>query len=139
MGRKKKYFTEEEKKEANRLKQARWRERHQGKNLEKVVQWMNDNPILSRAIALTNAYKQKDKMYNRGECTLTAQWIIENIFTKPCHYCGVEGWDIIGCDRIDNDKPHTLDNVVPCCEECNIKRGRKTYDEFLQEMLEKKL
>jgi hypothetical protein len=70
-----------------------------------------------------------------GKCTLTPEWIVENIFSKPCHYCGKEGWELIGCDRIDNSKPHTPDNVVPCCWECNKKRGRRDYEEFMLETM----
>lgn len=58
------------------------------------------------------------------------EWIIENIFSKPCAHCGKEGWDIIGCNRLDNSKPHTKDNVEPCCKDCNDKMAaiwKKTY------------
>ena len=87
-----------------------------------------------RASSLVSGYRRADKNANRGECTLTAQWIIDNIFTQPCHYnCGETDWRKMGCDRINNDLPHTMDNVVPCCEECNKKRGTKTYEEFKHE------
>lgn len=160
MGRKKIYQTEEERKEAKREAVKRWREKNPEKEKERRKRWYQENADyqkermkryyqenadyrkeykkqyrktpMGRAANLVNSYKLNDKKYNRGECTLTAQWIIDNIFTKPCHYCcGKEGWEVIGCDRIDNSKPHTEDNVVPCCDECNTKRGRKTYEEFL--------
>lgn len=87
---------------------------------------------MGRALNLLRAYNQADKKYNRGKGNLTAKWIVENIFSQPCHYnCGESDWKKMGCDRIDNSKPHTMDNVVPCCAECNIKRGNKTYEEFL--------
>jgi hypothetical protein len=39
---------------------------------------------------------------------------------------------LIGCDRLDNDKGHTKDNVVPCCVSCNTVRGNNfTYEEML--------
>ena len=72
-----------------------------------------------RANHLLNSYRQSDKKANRGKCNLTTAWILENIFTKPCVHCGKEGWDVIGCNRLDNSKPHTMDNVEPCCKECN--------------------
>ena len=61
--------------------------------------------------------------------------MVEDIFTKPCHYCGEEGWEIMGCDRIDNSKPHTPNNVVPCCDKCNRKRGRRDYEEFVLDIM----
>ena len=85
-----------------------------------------------RANQLFNNYRRNDKDANRGECTLTADWIIEHIFSQPCHYCGETDWKELGCDRIDNSLPHTPDNVVPCCAECNIKKMHKPYDEFMK-------
>lgn len=83
-----------------------------------------------RAIGLLCNYNAKDKKYNRGECTLTTEWIIDNIFSSKCVYCGEDDWRELGCDRIDNDKPHTPDNVVPCCYSCNCKKGTMSYEEF---------
>ena len=103
---KKKYFTEDEKIEARR------------KANRKYINKINSTPI-GRAIYLLNSYNKNDEKYNRGEGDLTPEWILENIFTKPCVHCGKEGWQIIGCNRIDNDKPHTMDNVEPCCARCN--------------------
>lgn len=87
---------------------------------------------MGRASYLAGSYRQSDKLCNRGECTLTAQWIVDNIFTSKCHWCDETDWNELGCDRIDNDKPHTPDNVIPCCDKCNKKRGTKTYEEFLE-------
>ncbi len=74
---------------------------------------------IGRANRLIICYKFVDKKYNRGECTLTAKWITENIFTKHCAHCGETDWHKIGCNRIDNNLPHTPDNVEPCCMKCN--------------------
>ncbi len=41
-----------------------------------------------------------------------------------CFYCG----DITsnrGLDRIDNNKGHTLENTLVCCELCNMTRGNR--------------
>lgn len=76
---------------------------------------------MGRAANLLGGYRRKDKKYNRGEGDLTAEWIVENIFTKPCAHCGETDWTKIGCNRLDNTKPHTKDNVEPCCKECNDK------------------
>lgn len=79
-----------------------------------------------RANHLLNSYKQSDKKADRGECDLTTQWIVDNIFTQPCAHCGKTGWDVIGCNRLDNTKPHTIDNVEPCCFDCNRKQKKIT-------------
>lgn len=74
-----------------------------------------------RAVYLLASYNNNDKKYNRGKGDLTADWIVDNILFKPCVHCGKEGWNIIGCNRLDNNKPHTKDNVEPCCFKCNRK------------------
>lgn len=79
------------------------------------------NTPMGRAVRLANNYINADKIANRGKGDLTAKWIVENIFTQPCTHCGKTGWNVIGCNRIDNSKPHTMDNVEPCCKECNRK------------------
>ena len=89
--------------------------------LTKWERWEINHPLEARASKLIKNYRKEDKKRNRGECTLTIKWVIDNIFSKPCAHCGKEGWDKIGCNRIDNSKPHTPDNVEPCCYECNIK------------------
>ena len=107
-------------------------------NKEKIIDYQNeyqkeyDKTPIARANSLLSAYKQRDKKTNRGVCTLTAKWIVENIFSSKCRYCGKDDWIKLGCDRIDNALPHTPDNVVPCCEECNIERGSTPYEEFLK-------
>ena len=82
--------------------------------------WIKEHPIEARAINLINKYNNMDKAANRPKGDLTTKWVVENIFTKPCAHCGKEGWQIIGCNRLDNSKPHTIDNVEPCCKECNL-------------------
>jgi hypothetical protein len=56
------------------------------------------------------------------------------LWGKPCHYCGCE-IELTGLDRKDNDRGYTPDNVVPCCINCNSKKGTKPYEVFLEECL----
>ena len=74
---------------------------------------------IGRATMLLSSYNQADKNMGRGQGDLTPEWIVENIFTKPCVHCGETDWRKIGCNRLDNSKPHTTDNVEPCCGKCN--------------------
>ena len=139
MGRPKKYQTEEERKAANREAQKRWREKHkeeyaeyqkqyQQEHKEELAEYMKQyyKTPMGRAFGLLQGYRSSDKIAGRGECTLTAQWIMDNIFTKKCAHCEKTGWDVIGCNRLDNSLPHTPDNVEPCCGECNFKQPKKT-------------
>lgn len=134
---------EEKHKEVYKIIRKKWKDEHKDrvKELRKIfedknpnynIQWYNNNKEsqikwrqdyrttpLGRAIMLLSAYKQSDRKKGRGETDLTPSWIVENIFTKSCVHCGETDWTKIGCNRLDNSKPHTIDNVEPCCEECN--------------------
>lgn len=78
---------------------------------------------------MLSSYRCKDK--KRGlETTLTNDELRSIIENGKCIYCG-DTYNI-GLDRIDNSKGHTLDNVVPCCYECNVARGNNfTHEEML--------
>ncbi len=58
-----------------------------------------------------------------------------NLAQQPSRSCSEEqvknGFFIYnGLDRIDSSKPHTKDNVVTCCWECNNAKGKRTCEEF---------
>jgi hypothetical protein len=76
-----------------------------------------------RAYDLAKRYRALDaeKGFDTSN-NITAQWIIDNIFTQKCIYCGDADWKHLGADRIDNSKPHTPDNVVCACGICNGQR-----------------
>lgn len=87
-----------------------------------------------RANALLCAYRQMDKEANMGESTLTIDWIVENIFSgQSCIYCGESDWTKLGCDRVDNNLPHTPENCVCACSNCNRTRKDKPFEEFVKE------
>lgn len=53
-----------------------------------------------------------------------------NEITKNnCYYCGRKDW--LGFDRINNNDGHSKNNVLVCCELCNLTRGnRYSIEEF---------
>lgn len=77
-----------------------------------------------RATHLLCGYRKQDKKNGFGNIIdFDGKWIVDNILSKPCVHCGESDWTKIGCNRIDNSKPHTKDNVEPCCRHCNISLG----------------
>ena len=125
MKRPRRYNTEEERQEGRRKSRDKW---------------CASNPKGARANKLVQRYNDMDEKHGFGKGDLTAKWIVENIFTKPCAHCGKTGWDIIGCNRLDNSKPHTKDNVEPCCEECNnIMWGKEVAKKVYQYALDDRL
>lgn len=92
--------------------------------------------ILGLAKRRKNHYLADDK--NKGfdtANTIDENWIVENILTNnKCIYCGDNEPSHLGCDRIDNDKGHTPDNVVCSCPICNWERYLEnlSVEEFIE-------
>lgn len=55
--------------------------------------------------------------------TITAEWFLEHIAYRQCVHCGKQGIGLIGCNRLDNTKGHTIDNVESCCKSCNSREN----------------
>lgn len=82
--------------------------------------------LKGRANALKYGYRNQDRKYNVGECTLTTDDIV-SMFLKGCHWCGEKDFMKLGVDRLDNSKPHTPENCVCSCWACNDKRAKKEH------------
>ena len=85
--------------------------------------------VRAKASTMISAYKNKDKKMGVSICDMDIEWMVLNILTKPCIYCG--DTYRIGADRIENTEGHTKKNVVPCCYECNCARNANfTFEEM---------
>lgn len=87
----------------------------------KTPQNHTETNIRSKASKMISSYKHNDSKNNLEICDIDIDWMIENILLKTCYYCGDSLR--IGCDRIDNNRGHIKNNVVPCCIECNSVRN----------------
>jgi hypothetical protein len=67
---------------------------------------------------------------------------VKYITKQDCHYCGKppsnlhrnrwsSSYVYNGIDRIDNSKGYYIDNVVPCCIECNYSKNDRGYFQFI--------
>lgn len=121
--------------QANKEKIAEYNKQYYTENKEKILEQnkQHSKTPMGRAHYLVNGHNREDKKYNRGECSLTSLWVCNYIFSQKCIYCGEDDWTKLGCDRKDNSLPHTPSNVVPCCGDCNTKRGSKPFEEFVAE------
>ena len=61
------------------------------------------------------------------ETELTAEEL-EKIHMSDCDYCGL--FPALGVDRKDSDGQYTLENVVPCCSECNYAKKDLLPEDF---------
>lgn len=126
------YYIENKNAKINKVQE--WLENHREERREYQKNYMRDRRQTKkgRAASLLSTYNSRDKEKNLpADQNIDAKWIIENIFTSKCIYCGDDDWKHLGADRIDNSKPHTPDNVVCACGICNIERSDKyTVEEF---------
>lgn len=98
------------------------------KRKEEYSKWSKEyrKTMMGRACHLVSGYILQDKRRGFDRAVdFDAQWLIDNILTKPCAYCGETDWHKLGCNRLDHTKPHSKDNVEPCCYECNTVKLRK--------------
>ena len=111
------------------------------KNIHREYMAVRRSTPRGRAESLIQAYNLRDK--KRGfdiTRNINTKWMEENIFSgQKCIYCGESDWRKLGCDRIDNTKGHTPDNVVCSCRKCNENRGdRYSVEEFVEKMKKEK-
>lgn len=85
--------------------------------------------IRNKASKMIASYNNTDKKKGFPRGDLNIDWFIENVFNKKCSFCN--DTNRLGVDRIDNNKCHSKENVVPCCYECNIARANNfTHEEM---------
>lgn len=57
------------------------------------------------------------------------------LIVQPCFYCNYSKEnEVNGIDRIDNNKGYITDNVVTCCETCNVAKGSQHPQEFIDKL-----
>jgi 5-methylcytosine-specific restriction endonuclease McrA len=104
-------------------------------------------PVIASARRIWQGYCQRDK-----EMKIQFDDFYK-ITQMNCLYCGIKpsklynffnaksakgsikakeegGFYFNGLDRIDSNKSHTLDNVVPCCNQCNKAKSDRSLSEF---------
>ena len=115
----------QENKEAIADYQAQYRQAHKEEKKASNAEYCDPqkNPMGWARIKV-GMYRQMDRQrgFNDKE-TITAEWFLDNIAYKPCAHCGVQGIGKVGCNRLDNTKGHTIDNVESCCLKCNVREG----------------
>jgi 5-methylcytosine-specific restriction endonuclease McrA len=91
---------------------------------------------------LFRQYKTSSK--RRGLIFSLSMEQFENLTRSSCHYCGTKPQTISrkcsefgsylynGIDRKNNDLGYTIENCVPCCQECNFLKSVMSYTNFLK-------
>lgn len=59
-----------------------------------------------------------------------------NLTALPCFYCGtLEPRGFNGMDRVNQQQGYTIDNVVSCCEMCNLMKGCLSSQIFIKRII----
>lgn len=142
----KRYRTEH--KEENAEHQKKYRKEHKEEIAEYMKQWYAEHKkerleyqkqyyvtLRGYCACIRKRNIQSDRLYGRiGEELPSDYPTIEDymeLLQLPDFYDGKQyDFSEMGLDRIDNDKPHTLDNVIPCTTEHNRQRGTIPFDVF---------
>lgn len=112
------------------INKKKWRLNNSEHNKQKQSEYNKTykDTIKGRASNLVGNYRAKDKrVFGDNSSTIDREYMINNILNSSCIYCGETDYHKLGCDRIDNAKPHTKDNVVCSCWDCNNKRNTLPY------------
>lgn len=73
--------------------------------------------------------RSSDKKKGRLGNNLTREFV-KDLISHPCSYCGESSLRMT-LDRKDNEKAHTIDNVVAACIRCNYLRGNMPFEAWL--------
>jgi len=95
------------------------------KTREYLAVYRREHPERNRR----RAYKRSAKVKHRS-------WALEDedaykLFLGECFYCTMAaGPKANGIDRVHNDEGYVIDNVVPCCFQCNDTKSDYSPAEF---------
>jgi hypothetical protein len=110
------------------------------KNVKNILYKGENYSILT---TLFNNYRQSAKRRNlKFDIT---RGIFHELIISNCYYCGdvpkleKNSYNLFndrlfynGIDRVDNNKGYLLDNIVPCCKNCNFLKKDIDQKEFLE-------
>ena len=105
-----------------------------------------------RITGLQNAIRNEEASYRRhaqakGRSYELTREQFTALILRPCYYCGREKTRRLGAgpnpdrhepvygtgiDRVDSSKGYSVDNVVPCCTDCNKAKMNRNADDFLE-------
>jgi len=123
----------------------KWREKNKEKIQEYKKKWDKDNKNYKLKYSQRYLILNKDKIKNNrrnlnvrfNQAKLVAKnrslnWDISynefiQIASKNCYYSNNHKLPETGSglDRIDNNKGYTINNVIPCCTNCNLSRANR--------------
>lgn len=99
--------------------------------LEKVMKHYNIR-IIYQIASKNRCYREADNSKNRKN-DIEKEDYAKILYDSDgyCHYCNQQfNHRNLGLDRMDSSIGHVKGNVVPCCYNCNTKKGTMDYNKF---------
>ena len=111
-------------------------EKHRNYEIQRDNTRVQRNFKVEKKKSLSRHYNEyRRSAYIRNLLFQLSEKDFEEIVSKPCVYCGHYKEDeAVGIDRINSEKHYQLGNVVPCCEMCNIMKGRLSINDFIDKV-----
>jgi hypothetical protein len=109
---------------------------------EKLLKQESERPNRVRNYK-AEAFSNKHVIWNhyvkgakkRGIHFTLSKTLFESLIVKPCFYCDHQKvGEVNGIDRVDNQRGYIEENVVPCCETCNVLKRSQHPQEFIDKM-----
>lgn len=135
-----KYYSDPKNVERKNKQTREWQAANKARVSQKSLEWARANPERAKEIRKKTSSGPNNRFTRAryiAESRRGLDWEISKskfnqLVKEPCHYCHepIQATGV-GLDRIDNSKGYTLDNVLPCCGDCNKTRGdRLTVEEM---------
>ena len=129
----------ENNREAKREQSERWRKKYPEIDRENSKRWQNENWEARREIVrATNHRRRARKNKNADPMTGAEQRKWENEQSKICFYCETDCSDNYHVDHLyplSKGGNHQADNLVIACPSCNLSKGYKDPEQFIEEKL----
>lgn len=121
---------------------------HRNNNKDKVKEWSSNYYQKNKEKIIKKVVKYQREVYNKTfqrkyQCyknsasrrkyifELTLKDFIILITDKKCFFCNKK-CDKMGIDRIENTIGYKNGNVIPCCKDCNMMKGKLSYQQFIK-------
>ncbi len=113
----------------------KYRQTETYKQIKRDYYQNNKEKILSENANWRQTFKGRLLSYKRAAKKRNIEWLLSEDEFKSfwginCSYCNCD-IKTIGIDRIENEKPYTIDNCQSCCSTCNSMKMDLSEDEFI--------
>lgn len=121
-------------KKLNKDKFTEYNDNYYEKNKTKLSKlnavWRKNNAEYFEMRNKTPEVRFKQGIYQSKSRDISWKLTLEEytkLIIRPCHYCNIslDNFKGTSLDRIDNNEGYQLDNVLPCCGDCNNIRMNK--------------